>query len=376
MDSAATALEEKDADEAMDAQSFIIETVGKLRGQLSTVVPLYQHVLEVVESLYETFQEGVLIRDAQRRLREKTSAKAAGAVDLAKEQGVLKARAEAYGKLIKKITGMGIFVSPAAHMADAEGRLKSGDLGAAVQAMTQAEEALKADTDMLLELMNRLHRLILDPTWAGYVPTEEVVLARDVLGMAAKQMRVYRESYAAEANKIPGYEAKLREFEKACAPFIERAKEHKNPVLKGMVKVETSKPIPPANLHLKLVDVKNHLRKAAASAKASDRTKALASQKQAAESLRYFIVEYAWKFAVVPPPLEADDSVSDVYIEKEDIMQLFVPGVLTGKRPPDGKLEWEVLGKRDRAALNENFARELPLEYRTILKDYYERLAK
>ena len=29
-----------------------------------------------------------------------------------------------------------------------------------------------------------------------------------------------------------------------------------------------------------------------------------------------------------------------------------------------------------RAALNENFARELPLEYRAILKDYYERLTK
>jgi hypothetical protein len=35
-----------------------------------------------------------------------------------------------------------------------------------------------------------------------------------------------------------------------------------------------------------------------------------------------------------------------------------------------------VLGRRDRAALNENFARELPLEYRAILKDYYEKLTK
>jgi hypothetical protein len=26
--------------------------------------------------------------------------------------------------------------------------------------------------------------------------------------------------------------------------------------------------------------------------------------------------------------------------------------------------------------LNENFARELPLEYRAILKDYYEKLTK
>jgi hypothetical protein len=35
-----------------------------------------------------------------------------------------------------------------------------------------------------------------------------------------------------------------------------------------------------------------------------------------------------------------------------------------------------VLGRRDRAALNENFAKELPLEYRAILEDYYEKLTK
>ena len=376
MDSAATALEEKDVDEALDAQTFLLETLGKLRGRLSTVVPLYRHVLEVVEAMYETFQEGVLIREAQRRLREKASAKAAGAADLAKEQGALKARAEAYGKLINEITGLGIFVRSAAHMAEAEDRLRSGDSGAAVQAMTQAEKALKADTGTLLKLMKHLHLLLVDPPWPGFVPPKEVVLAREVLGMAAQQKHVYRESYAAEANKIPGYEAKLREFEKACGPFIERAKEHKNPVVKSKRKVETPEPIPPANLHLKLVDAKDHLRKAAASAKVSDRAKALASQKKAAESLRHFICEYALKFAVVAPPLGEDETPSDVFQEKEDIMQLFVPGVLTGKRPPDGKLEWEVLGKRDRAALNENFARELPLEYRAVLKDYYERLAK
>ena len=77
------------------------------------------------------------------------------------------------------------------------------------------------------------------------------------------------------------------------------------------------------------------------------------------------------------PPLGEDETPSDVWQEREDILQLIAPGVLTGgKRPPDGRLEWEVLGKRDRAALNENFARELPLEYRAILKDYYESLAK
>ena len=67
----------------------------------------------------------------------------------------------------------------------------------------------------------------------------------------------------------------------------------------------------------------------------------------------------------------------EVFVEDEDLMdELFMPGGVSGKRPADSKLEWNVLGKRDRAALNENFARELPLEYRKILKDYYERLAR
>jgi hypothetical protein len=51
-------------------------------------------------------------------------------------------------------------------------------------------------------------------------------------------------------------------------------------------------------------------------------------------------------------------------------------GGVEGEDPDGGRSEWEVLGRRDRAALNENFVRELPLEYREFLKDYYERLAK
>ena len=75
-------------------------------------------------------------------------------------------------------------------------------------------------------------------------------------------------------------------------------------------------------------------------------------------------------------PPEPPGGGGDIFIETDNDMLIFLPGAVSGKRPPDGKLDWEVLGKRDRAALNENFARELPLEYRAILKDYYERLAK
>jgi hypothetical protein len=197
---------------------------------------------------------------------------------------------------------------------------------------------------------------------------------------------MYRDCYSGKPDTAKDYEPTLREFGKACGPFIEIAKEHKNPVVEDKSAkrkrgepevVETPKPIPPANLHLELVAAKEHLGKAAASCKASDRAKSLASQKKASESLRHFICEYALKFVKeLGAPGGGPPVPADIFSEAEDLFELFMPGAVTGKKPPDGKLEWEVLGKRDRAALNENFARELPLEYRAILKDYYERLAK
>lgn len=107
-----------------------------------------------------------------------------------------------------------------------------------------------------------------------------------------------------------------------------------------------------------------------------DRDAAITSQNQAADALRYFILEYALKYVAVPPPAPADPAPSDDAEPDDSELQLFLPGSLTGERPKGGRLEWEVLGRRDRAALNENFARELPLEYREILKDYYEQLTE
>ena len=49
---------------------------------------------------------------------------------------------------------------------------------------------------------------------------------------------------------------------------------------------------------------------------------------------------------------------------------------MSGEAPKDKKSGWEILGTRNRASLNQNFARELPLEYRATLKDYYEKVAK
>lgn len=47
-----------------------------------------------------------------------------------------------------------------------------------------------------------------------------------------------------------------------------------------------------------------------------------------------------------------------------------------GVAPEDDETTWQPLNDEDRAGLGENFARELPREYRDMLKAYYEQLAK
>lgn len=116
---------------------------------------------------------------------------------------------------------------------------------------------------------------------------------------------------------------------------------------------------------------------AAGKLQSSDTKEAILLQHQSGELLRYFLVAYINELLVPPGPGSAGDPVPTDPVESlEDGMLMFMPGAVSGRKPKGGRQEWEVLGKRDRAALNENFARELPLEYRAVLKDYYERLAK
>jgi len=378
MDAAGEALAVKDSVEALDAQDYIIETLIQLRTKVDVVVPKYRYLLEIVEALHESFQEVVLIREAQRAIREKASGEKPDTAAIAKEQGSLKTRTEEYSKLINQITGLGIIASPITHMSEAEKLLKDGDAAAARARMLEAEAALRADSGTLLTAMKHIKLTLAAPPPETKLPAE-VIFLQQALGAVERQKSVYRSIYAAEAKELKDWEARLRELAKAFDPFIEQAKLHKNPILEDALEdpAVPAKPLPPANLHLKLATAKGLLEKAATHAKAPDRAKTLESQKEAAEKLRHFVVEYAMKFVVVPGPAPpADPAPSDEFNETEDLLMLYMPGAVSGKRPPDGRLEWEVLGKRDRAALNENFARELPLEYRAILKDYYERLAR
>jgi len=358
MDAAATALEANDVDEAIDAQSYVADTLRDLRGKIDAVTPQYRYVLEVTEFLHEVVPENDTIRVGVRQLREKMAAEpdAAAHGDLVEQQRALKAKAERLGSRLQKLTGQQRFARTARQTTDAIGRLEAGDNSSAQPQIEQAMKAFVADAADLQTLMANLAYLIA-PTPAGALiqePTPEIKLVLSVLALAAQQKDLYRKTQTATAEQMAGFAKEQRKLEKQFVALVPASQSQPN-----------------------LVAAKRHITGAAAKLDASSRAEAISSQREAGEVLRYFILEYVLKYVDVPPPPPPEDGAPTDPVESlDDDMMMFMPGAVSGGKPKGGRLEWEVLGRRDRAALNENFARELPLEYRAILKDYYERLAK
>jgi len=59
-----------------------------------------------------------------------------------------------------------------------------------------------------------------------------------------------------------------------------------------------------------------------------------------------------------------------------DGMRMFPNATPMGAPAGRGDASWNPLGPRERDALLQRYARELPIEYRPLLEEYYEALAK
>ncbi|MFC1805529.1 hypothetical protein ACFL09_00935 [Planctomycetota bacterium] len=348
MDAAAIGLETDDVEEALDAQSFVAESLQELRAKIDDVTPQYRYVLEVSEFLYGIVPESSTIQVGIHQLREQ----AKGAPDA----GGLKERVKRFGSELQKLTGQQRFAVTGRAVAEAVDALKPDDPPASESGIGDALDALVADTEALQTLSKNLAYLIAPPPALADIPepSPEVKLLGDVLKVAAHHKDLSRKTHAAPPEQLASIASQQRKLESQCAALIPASKSHSN-----------------------LVAARRHLSGAAAKLEAGDRAAAVSSQREAGEALRYFILEYALKYVDVPPPAPQEEGPpSDDAEPAEGELQLFMPGALTGTRPKGGRLEWQVIGRRERAALNENFARELPLEYRAILKDYYERLTQ
>jgi hypothetical protein len=404
MDAAAIGLETDDIEDALDAQSFVVESLQELRAKIDDVTPQYRYVLEVTENLYEIVPQSSRIRTGTRQLLEK----AEGAPDAA----AVKTHVKQFGEQVQKLTGEEGYVATARQLENAIGS------GAAGTGAEDALDALVADTESLQLLMDNLAYLIAPPLDLANIPepTPEIELLEDVLLLAAHHKDLSRKTQTAGQGQLAEIAARQLVLASQCkalfpppppppAPPVEpvaaapaedadvpaapetgpgaepegSAAEAVDPEPVIEPAPGPAPPQPAPEPHPDLAAAHRHLSEAAARLQAGERDPAIARQTEAGDALRYFILEYALKHVMIPPPGPPQPPGppidNDEFVE-QSILPLFEPGALTGDKPKGGSLEWQVLGRRDRAALNENFARELPLEYRAILKDYYERLTE
>jgi len=120
------------------------------------------------------------------------------------------------------------------------------------------------------------------------------------------------------------------------------------------------------------------MEQAAAALKARAKAPTITHQQKAEKELRIAIamnvVELA--MALEEPELLPDPEDTPALDSPDHWFNFAVKGSVSGNLPSGKKGEWNSLVERERSALHENFARELPLEYRQLLKDYYRALAK
>jgi hypothetical protein len=343
MDAAAIGLETDDIEDALDAQAYVMESLQKLRVKIDDVTPEYSYVFEVTEKLYEIVPQSARIRTGMRQLLEK----AEGAPDAA----AVKTQVKQFGEHVQKLTGEQGYAATEEGRYVATARQSENTIGSEA-----ALDDLIADTEAMKLLMANLDYLMAPPLEGVEVaPTPEIKLLEDVLLLAAHQKDLSRKTRTAAPEQLADLAAQHRKLASKWAAFIPMSKSHP-----------------------RFVAAHRHLTEAVAKLEASNRAAASSSHHEADEMLRYFILEYVLKYVMIPPPGPPQDPApfeSDLIVE-QPIPPMFEPGGLAGDKPKSGNLEWQVLGRRDRAALNENFARELPLEYRAILKDYYEMLTE
>ena len=335
MDAAAIGLEEDDLAEALDAQSYVAESIAEIREKVDAVTPQYRYIREISDYLYEAVPRGGKLGLQVKHFQDG-------------DKAALVKQLKEHGEGLARLTGDDRYSETTELLAGAIGG-EEGDL-------EDALDGILADTEDLQLLMKNLAYLIAPPGDLSNIeePIPEVKLILQTLDIAAFHKDLLRLTHAAPKGGIVSFAEKQLGLAQQCSALLAASEDHPQ-----------------------LVAAQGHLAKAASQLKASEQDKALASQIQAREGLRHFLIEYALEYVDVPPPPPPQDDGGPSEESPEDSeLQLLMPGALTGKRPKGGRQEWQVLGNRDRAALNENFARELPLEYRAILKDYYEKLAQ
>ncbi len=372
VEDALLAMEDGDGEDAAEIQGIAVESLAKVQGLVAEISVQTGYVAEIVEFLHEAESEAALLSFRQRQLRENTDAKDALAL-----QQALASETEKYGSLLTQVAGVidfdqlseqlkeklgdidltVDFNAPAVHMKEAVELLKSGQ--SAADSMLTAEKSLNSNSEQLVVIIAMLNGLPSIPVTNADPPELHRLIA--ALDLASKHRQLLRQTQGAAEKDLPALAKAQAKLTEAAAKFTVAEAEG-------------------APIHPMLVTAHEQLLPIAGSLSASRKDEASVAQQAADQSLRHFIIEQALILNTAVPPASASSDPVESEAETDDLYESdtvgFVSDFVSGEAPKDKESEWEILGARNRAALNQNFARELPLEYRATLKNYYERVAK
>lgn len=369
VEDALLAMEDGDGEDAAEIQGIAVESLTKVQGLVSEIAVQTGYVSEIVEFLHSLQSNASMLAYRQSQIREQ-----ANPADTLALQQALAADAKVYGESLTMVAGVISFemlsekakealagidlnlngATPANHMAEAIQLMQAGQ--PANEAMLAAEKSFANHAELMNVIVSMLNGIPSLIVTKAQPPELHRLIA--VLDLASKHRVLIRQTQSADEKNLAALAAgqktiadasvKASQFEGLSHPMLTKANEQIAPIA-GMLS-------------------------------ASNKAGAASAQLAADLTLRHFIIEQALILNTAIPPASGSDS--DVLTESETDDLDFSEAVesisdfVSGEAPKDKKSEWEILGERNRAALNQNFARELPLEFRATLKDYYERVAK
>ena len=348
-------LEIGDKLDAIDAQDVAAEALAQVQVLVGEIQTQTGYVAEIAEFLHAAASESTMLGFRQRELRNRMISDQHDMKALAKKQAELSVSVNAYAKKLADATGMPDFKIPVKYITRVQDHLESGNTQAASEEMAFAELTLTENTDALSVVISMLHGL---PRVEVISQTEpELVRLIDVLALASNHKTLLRSTQIAAEQDLPPLAIQQQALAMRCEEIAQAGVSHDL-----------------------LVAASKSLAEAVAAFKSSDRETLKRTQNNADAKLRHYIVQQALFLNTALAPTVDSEGLATDDGEGSDSESAFSAGFISdfvsGETPKDSRTEWEVLGERNRASLNQNFARELPLEYRGLLKNYYERVAK
>lgn len=340
------------------------ERVGTAKQRATAVAARAEYVAEWLEYLGRQQADLLSLLARQVELRERTEREAERMFgELRGEQDLLLGETEVYAGNME--IGQEHYVVAAKEMRLAIEQLDAVDRDRAVFHEKLAEEALRAAAKALADMMGRIAELTTLEKMPAY--EAEVHILSKVLMLAVEQRHIrYRTR-----------KATVEEMRK----FTAREQEHLRRVTLSITTDERAAAL--GDLIEGLNDAADVMGQAVTSLNDADRETALKRQLKAEKILRMFIAELSAQLLEVMEQVfpEAEGGGGDSWMVNAampmEAVRIFGEAPVAPHQGTQiGPSTWEPLNARERSALSENFARELPLEYRTMLKAYYRSLAE